>query len=78
LSDSLSQAQILSTIGGSLLIDRAGREARESIDHAQEAASALLERANELGKQRLDQIDTILKKTVGGLIGQTEESERRL
>jgi hypothetical protein len=77
LSSSICQAQLLpviGVIGGSILLDKAGKEAQDSIDHAREAGFALLDRANELGKQRLNQIDTILQKTVGGLIGQTEQS----
>ncbi len=73
-----AQAQLLTTIAGSVLIDRAGKEARDSIDHAREAGEALLERANEMGKQRLEQVDGILKNTVGGLIGQTEEATLRI
>ncbi|MCK3775228.1 hypothetical protein MZK49_00620 [Ensifer sesbaniae] len=65
-------AQLLSTIGGSLLIDKAGDEVRDSIDHAKEAGLALLERANDLGKQRLDQIDEIVNRTGTALIGQSE------
>jgi len=74
LSSSLSQAQIIPIIGGSILLDKAGKEVRDSIDAAREAGLALLDRANEVGRQRLDQIDAILKNTVGGLLGQTEES----
>ena len=75
LSSSLSQAQISAVvggIGGSILLSKAGKELRDSIDDAREAGFALLDRANQIGKERLDQIDTILQKTVGGLIGQTE------
>lgn len=73
-----ADAQVLSTIGGSVLIDKAGDELRGSIDHAREAGDELLERANELGRQRLDQIDKILKVTVGDLIGQTEQSSLKI
>jgi hypothetical protein len=81
LSSSLSQAQIFSVVGavgGSLLLGKAGKELRDSIDDAREAGFALLDRANQIGKERLDQIDTILQKTVGGLIGQTEASALRI
>ncbi|MDW9408561.1 hypothetical protein GOB18_07885 [Sinorhizobium meliloti] len=78
LSADPARAQVFSTIAGSVLIDRAGGEARDSIDHAKAAASALVERANEAGRQRLDQIDQILKTTVADLIGQTEQSSLRI
>ncbi|SDU01060.1 hypothetical protein SAMN05428979_1089 [Stappia sp. ES.058] len=62
----------IGVIGGSALLDQAGREFRETVDHARAAADALLGRADEIAKNRLNQIDGILKNTVGGLIGQTE------
>ena len=64
----------IGVVGGSAILDQAGREFRETIDHARSAADALLGRADEIAKNRLNQIDQILKNTVGGLIGQTEEA----
>ncbi len=71
-------SQILSTITGSFLIDKAGDEVRDSISHARDAASVLIERANEKGKERLEQIDLILKKTVGDLIEKSEDAALKI
>ncbi len=54
---------VFSTAAGSLSTDKAGDEVRASINHAKEAGSALLERANDLGKKQLDQIDEIVNGT---------------
>jgi hypothetical protein len=69
-----AQAQVLPIVGGGILIDKAGSEFRESVDYAKAAAFALMDRADQLAMNRLNQIDLILRKTVGDLIGKTEQS----
>lgn len=64
----------IALVGGSVLVDKAGDELSDTVNQAQAAALAVLDKANELGRQRLEQIDGILKKTVGDLIGQSEQS----
>jgi hypothetical protein len=59
-------------------VRKAGQELQDSIDHAKAAASALLAEGNQYARQRLEQIDLILQKTVGGLIGKTEEAALHL
>lgn len=63
---------VIGTIGGSIAIDHAGDELRDSIDHARAAAFALLGKADVIAKRRIDQIDNIIRNTVGGLIGKSE------
>lgn len=64
-------------IGGAIASREAGRELRETVSRTEAAANALLLKADQLGRERLNQIDTILSETVGGLINQTEEATRR-
>lgn len=65
---------VVGAIGGSVLVDEAGDELRETVDHARAAASALLGQADDIAKRRLEQIDGILEETVGGLIGKSEDA----
>lgn len=65
---------VVGAIGGSVLVEEAGDELRETIDHARAAASALLGQADDIARMRLEQIDEILESTVGGLIGKSEEA----
>lgn len=72
-----SRAQVgavIGVIGGSHIVNEAGKDFRETIEHARAAANALLGRADDIAKARLNQVDKILSETVGGLIGQTEEA----
>ena len=68
----------LGVIGGSALLDQAGDELNDSINQARAAGSALLKQADELGKQRLDQIDGILSRTIGDLVGKSEEAALKI
>lgn len=68
---------ILSGVSGAVIAGEAGDELREAIDRAHAAASALLGYADEIAKRRLDQIDSILQGTVGGLIDQSEAAIQR-
>lgn len=61
-------------IGGSVAVNRAGKELRETVDRAKAAASALLGQADSIAEGRLARIDAILENTVGGLIDKTEEA----
>lgn len=62
----------IAVFGGTIAIDRAGKELRDSVDHAEAAANALLGRADDIAKRRLEQIDGILKYTVAGLVDKSE------
>lgn len=67
-------SQVAGAFGGSFLIGRAGEELRETIDHAEAAGLALIEEGNQAAKDRIEQIDKVLSKTVGGLIDKSEEA----
>jgi F0F1-type ATP synthase membrane subunit b/b' len=68
----------IAVAGGSLVLNKAGDEFRQSIDRAQAAASSLLAQANEIAKARLDQIDEIANRTISEMIGQSEEAATRI
>ncbi|RWB65418.1 hypothetical protein [Mesorhizobium sp.] len=65
-------------IGGSALLHKAGDEFRQSIDHARAAASSILVQANDLAKQRLDQIDEIANRTIDDMVGKSEAAATRI
>lgn len=69
---------IIGIVGGSVAIDRAGNELRESIDHARAAASALIGKADAAAERRLNQIDGIIENTIGDLIGKSEKAALRI
>ncbi len=65
---------VIGAVGGQAIVGKAGEEFRQSIDHAHAAASALLDKANNLGRERLNQVDKILDETVRSLIDKSEDS----
>jgi gas vesicle protein len=68
----------IAVVGGGLVLEKAGDEFRESIDHAYAAASSLLGQADKIAKERLAQIDEIANRTIMDMIGKTEEAARRI
>lgn len=72
ISSSAQLGAAIAVVGGSVAVDRAGKELRETIDRAEAAANALLGRADDIAKKRLEQVDQILKTTVAGLINASE------
>lgn len=77
----IASAQIEMTImaiGGSLVVDRAGKELKETIDRAESAANALLGKADDIAKRHLEEINRILNNTVGGLIDKSEKAALNL
>ena len=69
---------VANAFGGSFLIGKAGEELRDTVDHAQAAASALLSQSDAIAKARIEQIDKILSETVAALIDQSEEAALRV
>lgn len=68
---------VLAGVSGTLIAGEAGDELRDSIDRAHAAASALLGYADNIAQKRLEQIDTILQETVGGLVDKSEAAVQR-
>ncbi len=63
---------LVAGIGSSLLLKQAGDRFSDAVDYARATASALLDQADDIGRKRLKQIDSIIEDTVGGLIDKTE------
>lgn len=68
----------IAVVGGSLALDKAGDEFRESIDQARAAAASLLGQADEIAKARLNQIDEIANRTISDMIGKSEEAATKI
>lgn len=71
-------ATAIFSAGGSIVLDKAGDEFREAIDHARAAASSLLGEADETGKAWLAQIDEIANRTISDMIGKSEAAATQL
>lgn len=69
---------VLGIVGGGALLNEAGEEFEEAINHAQAAAESILGLADAIAAERLDQIDRILSETVDGLIGKSEQAALEL
>ena len=68
----------IAVVGGSVALNEAGKEFRESIDHARAAASSLLAEADDIAKARLSQIDEIANRTISDMVGKSEEAVVRI
>lgn len=68
----------VSAIGESIVLDKAGNEFRQSINHAHAAASSILGQANAIAKARLVQIDEIANRTIMDMIGKSEEAAMKI
>lgn len=68
----------ITIVGGSYVVDKAGKEFRESVDHAHAAASSLLGQADEIAKKRLEQIDEIANRTINDMIGKGQEAATKI
>jgi hypothetical protein len=65
-------------VGGTVLLDKAGKELRESIDRAQAAGHALIAHADDAAKARLEQVDEIAQKAIREAIGKGEAAALKI
>jgi len=65
---------VIAVVGGGALIGKAGDELDDSIARAEAAGHGLLDKANAIGKERLDQIDQITQRAIREAIGLSEKA----